>query len=783
LASIKSQHTDPSSQPGTALEIDALIDYLSKEPIRVAVFGEFSAGKTTMLNALIGEEILSVAVEPTTAVPTRIRYAREFNIFIERSSGERLVLFEDDPPFWTRFVGRGETLNTLQKQKGIIQSFLRTWTKEGERAAEVERVIIELPLPWLKQGIELVDTPGVNNEFARHQGFTEQEARTTDIAVLLMDARQGGGKRTEFAFMNEVQRQVPKCIVALNKMDLVDADEREEFVTYVREEALAQHWDGAVVPPVVGLSALAWLDPEHHNEPALQAAFEGFVKRLERLAKDERGKLLLARRKNPEQELFAQARAMESEGRYDRAHRTYYDLLDILEAGGLDPTPAAEGIHRCEGYLATQVDTLDQLNARYNEVAALAADDPDSALKQLRGLRAEKADLNLEDEELDATITALQKRIRRRNDARDKIRSIRVQVERLKADDKWIEAAEHAQSILPLIEPAELPDGAAGRARTFVADQKSGRDVWATARWREIKAEADQCLNENRYIDASEHLYWLKRLALYTPFTVEGFARTVQKQAKTERIYRKRVNTAADKAEALTQKRVSPQKGRAIAESIEAIVPLYHKLYGLVSIPELPRIDNSATALTVDQKLAMSTRLSALSVPAPTTKPENIAESVSQRKEVIRSSEFTGTFDDALEIVEQYPDHPEAPKAIESPLEVTPPFWATPGQIRRSIVRLDEIHKYLPKERVDRQIYNLTRRENLFYIYKYDNHVLFVFLFFASICAIILPFSIYVSWGATLINILLLSSITLFCIYKQYVISIRCYSQDSDIVT
>ena len=140
----------------------------------------------------------------------------------------------------------------------------------------------------------------------------------------------------------------------------------------------------------------------------------------------------------------------------------------------------------------------------------------------------------------------------------------------MKADDKWIEAAEHAQSILSLIEPAELADEVADKERTFVAERKSGRDVWATARWREIKAEADQCLNENRYIDASEHLYWLKRLALYTPFTdeTEAFARTVQKQAKTERMYRKCVDAATEKAEALTQKRVSPERGRAIAELI-----------------------------------------------------------------------------------------------------------------------------------------------------------------------------------------------------------------------
>ena len=51
-----------------SVDIDALVEYLNTASIRLAVFGEFSAGKTTVLNALIGEEILSVAVEPTTAM-------------------------------------------------------------------------------------------------------------------------------------------------------------------------------------------------------------------------------------------------------------------------------------------------------------------------------------------------------------------------------------------------------------------------------------------------------------------------------------------------------------------------------------------------------------------------------------------------------------------------------------------------------------------------------------------------------------------------------------------
>jgi predicted GTPase len=105
---------------------------------------------------------------------------------------------------------------------------------------EGERVVVKLPLDWLKSGLELVDTPGANNEFTRHQGFTRQEAQDADIAVMPMNVRQGGGKRSEFALRNEVGRGASRSFVALNKMDLVeDAEEREETFEYVAEERAA----------------------------------------------------------------------------------------------------------------------------------------------------------------------------------------------------------------------------------------------------------------------------------------------------------------------------------------------------------------------------------------------------------------------------------------------------------------------------------------------------------------------------------------------------------------
>ena len=78
-------------------DINEVVEYLKKECIRVSVFGEFSCGKTTFLNALINENILTTAYAPTTAVPTRITYSNLFNITVKMNSGKTIYLYNDFP--------------------------------------------------------------------------------------------------------------------------------------------------------------------------------------------------------------------------------------------------------------------------------------------------------------------------------------------------------------------------------------------------------------------------------------------------------------------------------------------------------------------------------------------------------------------------------------------------------------------------------------------------------------------------------------------------------------
>ena len=701
--------------PSADINVDELTSYLEESSIRLAVFGEFSAGKTTVLNALIGEEILSVAVEPTTAVPTRICYGREFNIYVDRVEDGPLALFENDPPFWTRFVGRRDILSTLEKQQDTIRDFLQRWTKEGERANQVKRVVIELPLDWLKGGLELVDTPGVNNEFVRHQGFTEQEASTADIAVLLMDARQGGGKRTEFEFMNDVQKQVERCIVAPNKMDLVPADEREEFLDFIREEALPNHWEGAVTPPVIGISALAALHPGEHDEPGLVDSFNRLEKQLEEIAKAERGKLLLARKGNPEKELFARARELEGDELYGRAHRLYFDLLDILEAAGLAPAPAEEGVARCEEHLSAQVDALDSLNERYNEAVALADVDPDAALEQLRDIRDEKADLRLKDGDLQASIEQLQSRIEEREQARSRILRTKATVEQHRHNENWIEAAEAAQAIPPLIETAELSEEQAAELRQFVATQEQDRGEWAEERWMLVKDQADACVEEQRYLDAAGHLDDLKAVAPYTPFEGEtaDFAEEVTRKAELEADYRLAVRDAIEEVEVILQSRVDPEERKAVESAIETAEETFQALYGVPELPKRPPLGDAALPLTIDQKLGLALQLRALAEESRSREAaETLTDKLRERRAEMQALSLNDR--DGLDLVEEYPDHPEVEAALDELLNEQLPFWALPWRIRRTRSAVEEYRDYLPEEKVEARVRELKKRHAAF---------------------------------------------------------------------
>ena len=330
--------------------VEHVVNEVRHGNICIGVFGEFSSGKSTFLNALMGEELLTVAVDPTTATPTRIIYARDFNVLVQgmpRPGGsptELARLFTDKVPTWARFVGKGGILTVLQREGAQIRAFLERWTREGEDAARTSAVVLCLPQPFLKDRICLIDTPGANNEFTRHHQITEQVAAQVDIAICLLDARQGG-KRSELDFVVTVASTAPKTVLVLNKIDCIPEDEREDVV-YAIHEALRSRWpaDKGDCPEPWPCSAKAALDPGLASaHSTLVDDFADLRRRLTDLAVAERGSLILHRTGGLDRTLRTLATEAEHLGQLDIAHRALDMCLTLFgEAEIEDPEVLAQ---------------------------------------------------------------------------------------------------------------------------------------------------------------------------------------------------------------------------------------------------------------------------------------------------------------------------------------------------------------------------------------------------------------------------------------------------------
>jgi GTPase SAR1 family protein len=128
---------------------------LSQGVFRLLVLGDMKRGKSTFLNALIGENLLPSDVNPCTALLTILTYGPEKQVtvhFTDDKPPERL----DFVTFKTRYTINPEEAKNFEQQQRLA-------------FPDVSHAIVEYPLPLLQKGIEIVDSPGLNDTEARNE--------------------------------------------------------------------------------------------------------------------------------------------------------------------------------------------------------------------------------------------------------------------------------------------------------------------------------------------------------------------------------------------------------------------------------------------------------------------------------------------------------------------------------------------------------------------------------------------------------------------------------------
>jgi hypothetical protein len=228
--------------------LTALQDRLESARLRTLVAGEAKRGKSTLINALLGRDVLPSGVTPLTAVTTTVRYG-------------------DDEHAEARFLDGHEEKYPLTALADLV-------TERGNpgNRRRVGGVTVYLAAPVLAGGVELVDTPGTGSVFEWDTRTAHEALESMDAAVFVLTA-DPPVSASERDLLRKVAGLSVTTFAVLNKADHLDEPGLAEAVEFTRRVLGEAGHAGTVYP----MSARAALDGGDAGFAAFHADFTAYL--------------------------------------------------------------------------------------------------------------------------------------------------------------------------------------------------------------------------------------------------------------------------------------------------------------------------------------------------------------------------------------------------------------------------------------------------------------------------------------------------------------------------
>lgn len=193
---------------GEAEHADRLLkrgDELESPELRIVVFGEFSRGKSTLINALLGRRVLQAKAMPTTGHVTRIVHGEREEVRASLRGGEVKACDLAD-------LGSFTTLDLDRKAR-----------------EDVEAIEVAVNCPLLSNGVALIDTPGVCDPGAQTERALAAIS-SADLVLLVLNASQLLTEKEQELAVDWMVRGRDKAIVpVINWMNVVEERDRPEL--------------------------------------------------------------------------------------------------------------------------------------------------------------------------------------------------------------------------------------------------------------------------------------------------------------------------------------------------------------------------------------------------------------------------------------------------------------------------------------------------------------------------------------------------------------------------
>ncbi|WP_149716450.1 dynamin family protein [Campylobacter concisus] len=205
LARLVNDLNDPSLHISEQIKesLNLLIDTLNEPPL-IAVIGQFSSGKSTFLNALLGQDILPSGLTPVTAKAVRLKFAKI-------------------PLLSVKFINGSESL--------LASSDLAELNKLGD---QVSGMTLYAPSEILKE-INFIDTPGLNSLRDADTKETKNTLKKVSGAIWLSLANNAA-KASELESIKEILKANDlKAICLINQKDKLSEEELESLLKHARQ--------------------------------------------------------------------------------------------------------------------------------------------------------------------------------------------------------------------------------------------------------------------------------------------------------------------------------------------------------------------------------------------------------------------------------------------------------------------------------------------------------------------------------------------------------------------
>ena len=243
---------DNPSYPQPSPAFHAIKNSLENISYDVVVCGEIKKGKSTLLNAIIGQEIL----------PTDTNVATSQVFRISKSETESFALVFSDG------TSQPITREELSKYGSQVEANIRGGNEVDDKL--LSYIQVNVPLEFLPDNVSLVDTPGLGSVYKSHEWITNSYIKRASAVLFLFDTKPM--IEMEKQFINKILDVTDQVMFVMNKIDMENKQDREQ-VRQRTQDGLNEIFEarGKKAPEILPMSAKMLKDAAEETDQEFKA--------------------------------------------------------------------------------------------------------------------------------------------------------------------------------------------------------------------------------------------------------------------------------------------------------------------------------------------------------------------------------------------------------------------------------------------------------------------------------------------------------------------------------